>query len=530
MSNYGFDYFTKRTNILNEMARPWTGMKSIVIDGKPVGETADRLFNQAGLKIKQGGTLNVDGESVNVPGYTGPILTNRKLRYFIYMLTGMYKYDGSDEDFTSDDFDNSTEEFSEGRATEEIVKQAMSLLGHPGEKPNDIGYERGQYDRLYRDALMAGVKKYPDVVMSPEFQKDMLDENNILYYMKYRRVPYHSNYGIKKAEGLENRYNLPIEEVHRIIQTAKPLLNKIHRARHHDRMRTNPKYSGESLTGSGENIDNNYTDNLDRLLASLESWIQVKGIFEKVIDSLNLTQPKDIIDSASVLQQYLGGIDRNQILSLMSIRSGTRDDSLLEDLYDTFSELTDVGISMEDINQEFESLKGVVGANTYPIFDLILNDLGQNTKEQPTDKYPGYSNKILSDIIKTDEDMRIFDEWARKIYLPDYEAKVASIRQQIQDQRDQLGVIPDEKIERQATPPEEDPRMKKIADLENRMASGDYTDDDPYSDDYDPFKESYVMGYMTEQVSRDRFKPKGEFKDRGFKKPINYAHWMDINK
>ena len=40
-------------------------------------------------------------------------------------------------------------------------------------------------------------------------------------------------------------------------------------------------------------------------------------------------------------------------------------------------------------------------------------------------------------------------------------------------------------------------------------------------------KESYVMGYMTEQVQKDNLNnPKGEFKDRGFKKPTNYAQWM----
>ncbi|MEG7671069.1 hypothetical protein, partial [Listeria monocytogenes] len=89
-------------------------------------------------------------------------------------------------------------------------------------------------------------------------------------------------------------------------------------------------------------------------------------------------------------------------------------------LYETFSELLDVGISIDDIKQEFESLKGVVGQNTYPIFDLIMMDLGQNTQELPTDKYPGYSNKLLSEFLKTEDDHRIFDEWATKIYLPDY--------------------------------------------------------------------------------------------------------------
>lgn len=44
-------------------------------------------------------------------------------------------------------------------------------------------------------------------------------------------------------------------------------------------------------------------------------------------------------------------------------------------------------------------------------------------------------------------------------------------------------------------------------------------------------EDSGVMGYMTEQVSRDSYNVKktGKFVDRGFKKPVNYAHWLHIN-
>lgn len=63
----------------------------------------------------------------------------------------------------------------------------------------------------------------------------------------------------------------------------------------------------------------------------------------------------------------------------------------------------------------------------------------------------------------------------------------------------------------------------------------DYDEDDDDDEDEEKekkkkkkkLKESYVMGYMTEQVQKDNLNnPKGEFKDRGFKKPTNYAQWM----
>jgi hypothetical protein len=44
-------------------------------------------------------------------------------------------------------------------------------------------------------------------------------------------------------------------------------------------------------------------------------------------------------------------------------------------------------------------------------------------------------------------------------------------------------------------------------------------------------EEGGVMGYMTEQVGRDSYgcKKNGKFVERGFKKPVNYAHWLHIN-
>jgi DNA mismatch repair ATPase MutS len=43
-------------------------------------------------------------------------------------------------------------------------------------------------------------------------------------------------------------------------------------------------------------------------------------------------------------------------------------------------------------------------------------------------------------------------------------------------------------------------------------------------------QENHVMGYFTEQIEKDRLTHKhGEFKDRGFKKPVNYAHWLWLN-
>ena len=60
-------------------------------------------------------------------------------------------------------------------------------------------------------------------------------------------------------------------------------------------------------------------------------------------------------------------------------------------------------------------------------------------------------------------------------------------------------------------------QQQRVAELEAEYENPGYA-----GDVKNQYKESYVMGYMTEQVKKDKFKPLGEFKERGFRKPTNY--------
>jgi hypothetical protein len=43
--------------------------------------------------------------------------------------------------------------------------------------------------------------------------------------------------------------------------------------------------------------------------------------------------------------------------------------------------------------------------------------------------------------------------------------------------------------------------------------------------------ENHVMDYFTEQIQKDELlNQRGECKERGFKKPKNYAHWLWLNE
>lgn len=93
--------------------------------------------------------------------------------------------------------------------------------------------------------------------------------------------------------------------------------------------------------------------------------------------------------------------------------------------------------------------------------------------------------------------MRSIQEWEKRLELEQNEQKRAAIEQKIQGIQKQIAFI----------------------------RKGGATEDAPEEE------QESVMGYMTEQVTKDGYgcKQTGKFVDRGFKKPINYAHWLHIN-
>jgi hypothetical protein len=70
---------------------------------------------------------------------------------------------------------------------------------------------------------------------------------------------------------------------------------------------------------------------------------------------------------------------------------------------------------------------------------------------------------------------------------------------------------------------------QKIEGIRKQIAfarKGGASEDTPEED------QEGVMGYMMEQVTRDSYgcKKNGRYVERGFRKPVNYAHWLHINQ
>ena len=143
--------------------------------------------------------------------------------------------------------------------------------------------------------------------------------------------------------------------------------------------------------------------------------------------------------------------------------------------------------------------------------DDIDNDVDEVGGE--TLPYPEYNPEIFYSVFRTEEERDLFDYWYN------YKQKEQeAIKNMI---RKRYTAEAGSDIQSKQPTPRYDAEeragdLKRYSKIKNMM---DRNEDEQH-------QESYTSMYMNEQVERDKlFNPRGEFKERGFKKPLNYWHW-----
>jgi hypothetical protein len=143
--------------------------------------------------------------------------------------------------------------------------------------------------------------------------------------------------------------------------------------------------------------------------------------------------------------------------------------------------------------------------------DDIDNDVDEVGGE--TLPYPEYNPEIFYSVFKTEEDQELFDYWY-KWKQKEKEAIKNNIRKKYTTEagKDIQSKQPTPRYDAE----ERAGDLERYSKIKNMM---DRNEDEQH-------QESYTSMYMNEQVERDKlFNPRGEFKERGFKKPLNYWHW-----
>jgi hypothetical protein len=500
ISKYGFDYFSQRVDVLTEAP----GRPSPLLQLGPHGQVASDIFSSIGAVMRKGGEVN----GTFVPGMGGNREKNRQLRYFIYMMAGL-------------DSEETENEISDNEANYEIVSAATQILGI--DKQGWYKIYKGP-DKLYRKAIMQGVDgPFKEYVMSPEFKQKALDPNNILSYIATNRVT--NAYSLKKAGEREEMHGMSAEDIDAAETGIKDIITKIHRAIHARNRKKKPELAQEE---SPDGKNNDFIDNVYSIVNAIDNIIYY---YEKVQSDFKAKMklfgdPKEAL--TSVIDDW-DNQDPNLIVTLYKAKNLSQP---LTEMMNAYSELKSTGIDLKTLYNQLEEYKSHVDPE---IVDAIVEEMDRlisssedmdavsaTQSQKSKEEFAGYPQDIIDHFLTTPElkqQFKKYHTWS----INDMISRANRLTLKLHAIKWGEGEVPGEReIVRAASKQffEKRPEVKKQNFQEPNQAQ-------TYLGKA-KIKESYVMDYMVEQVQKDKFIPKGEFKDRGFKKPRNY--WEGLNR
>jgi hypothetical protein len=563
-----FNYFTQRVGVLNEMARP-----SKLLAGES-GAKMSEYIKKIGSIMKAGGTIEdyYDIETGErgpkyVPGYAGSV-QNRVYRYIVFTIG---EFEGIDVKFdttarqTAKGFTKGMTKDGEimpAAIADTIPLIALNLLGITDKTATATGFTANE---LLSKGFAKWASENPEKVSSPEFTNELLDPQNILGYLKDNRSS-KTGSGRLKDEKLKAAHGAEsVEEIHDTSQRIQPLIKRINALMKAELMKKNPSISSD-------NVVDQDTFNITYILYNLESYITLKktidGIlgvdFEKV-GKFDITEAETI---RTLNDQLENPLPEMALLSLASFETNEDGNTFLHTMYEDFEDFIEDGISREDFEstmRDYIEYSGLPDYNT-PFLKYLATEL--LPKNISSEDFPGYPQHILDQVLgDSPENWEAFSKYYEyKENEKHRKSEERSARSDMGGYEDYKGFLPDVRRGYQ----EFLNRWKQIYETRQKnYVKGLYVDDDDnqlYPDEgkqkyvgdvdkseleqgikfatsgnvmdeiqkrkkqkrYAESNESYVMNYMSEQVSKDRFKPKGEFKDRGFRK-LNYLEWLDKN-
>lgn len=550
MTNFGFEYFTNRASFFTEMAgRPSSRLTS------PAGKKMSEYIKIIGSVMKHGGTITDDNENtVQVPGIPagrGSAIQNRTYKYILSTITGILDYDvdpmadepesendpdfsgGTSEDIAARDLHAPTSKYNK---LDLLTRKAIDILGGPAEAAKYAG----KSIKLYTSAIAKWVDDNPDYVTSKEFADKLTDKNNILSYIAPPTVRSATltNRGFAKARKAEQLYGIDVEDYHRLVSQIATPLTQLRKLQWYSSKRKNPS---QSITS--ETVENNIaTDNIFVVVYVLDDLKSAKDTIRKVIESQMDTdkfyeileyggsaiEDEDEKQSFATISHHVSDLNANffskkynmsdsSLVGLMTLASNPRYSDFFEETIELFAEF-EHGLTVREIKHELDSLKSFMDKSTHSFLDLIGHEVSELSEESSSNKYPEFSQSLVDKIFNTPELQAQFDQWYNTVYLAEKARDIAEANEK-RNEPGMTAISGEHGLLDRAINAKSDKLSKLESEYEHTPYEGDIKSQ---------YKESYIMNYMSDQISKDRFTPRGEFKDRGFKKPSNY--WQGANR
>ena len=331
------------------------------------------------------------------------------------------------------------------------------------------------------------IKKNPEIATSEKLQKTLLNDKNIETFLTkpggYDASLNSGTAGFAKQKK-EEMFGRELPEILRGQGAVMPLLKMIN------------KMMAKLRRGKWEDGNEEFEATQSPSMILADKMLDISTIMgAKAVNSVeknNSPLATKAEKESNPKLYFTKNLTKNQIAQ---ISAG------IEQLIDS-----KVGVDKETWRKKAQQIAAKVSP-IYGEFMLFLLDSAEVEEGQQIDEneiYTGYDSRVLDKVLDSDEKWQIFDQWYA---MEKTRREKQNSKQNIQDVGD-VG------------------EFNKA--LDTRLGTSDKPKQKPKNTEDE---ESNVMGYMTEQVFKDSFKSEhGTFKDRGFKKPVNYAHWLAINE
>ena len=324
------------------------------------------------------------------------------------------------------------------------------------------------------------VKQNPEIATSEKLQKTLLDDKNIEKFLA-KPGGYDASLNSTTADfakrGKEEMFGKELPEILHSQGAAMPLLKQINRM------------MAKLRKGKWESGNEEFEATQSPAMILADKMLDLATIMgAKAVDSVE----RDRSPLAAKAEQqsnpklyFMKNLTKNQI---SQISAG------IEQLIDAKT-----GVDKE----VWRKKAAQIGQKVSPIygeFMTFLLDTAEGEEASQIDEnesYEGYDNRVLEKVLDSDEKWEIFDQWYA----------MEKIRRGKQNSKQNVADVGDVGEFNKA--------------LDTKLGIKKKSEEE----------EGSVMGYMTEQVHKDSFVgERGAYVERGFKKPVNYNHWLALNE
>lgn len=556
MRNYGFDYLVEKVQVLNEMAR-----------FSPFWRNEFPDFENLYLQVQE----IMKGHPKAPPS---PTLGHRRLEYVTKSLFNFLSAENLAKIGINKGvgFNQSVQDLAIRQLTpEERIgsrKQRAYTPEYANFAPKDANGMPKNADntQLQQDFMLRlMVKAYKDEALSPQFVKKLLNQKNIYDYAddNFTTKGYSSNFASGMTAKKEKMFDMSMGEAYIIQNKARSIIQKLKKSKKLPKGITSSIYHADTNFVQPEpDVDNNtpltiFRNTLKQLISYKQQITNLNKDNDEEMRGVGLDTQENIEYERDLLKNTPQATF-NEVLRNIEARIESNQD-----------------ITDEKIQKFIINVMGNAGGVVLKYYKRNLKTSSyQNEAEMLLKKdryqsvYDTLDDGLLDDLVNegiiTDEESEILSSW-RNI-LSKLKLSIVSRSSKDDEKADVAQSREDRKMIRQGeyekqNKKREDKKLKEkgkktpkidissevsglsvdeLIDKIREMYDSDDTDFEKIDamEKYlkklkkdNPEDEEGVMGYMTEQVNKDRHLNNiGEYKDRGFKKPINHAHWLWLNE